>query len=111
MTQDRNFLIGSPILAVNNISLRFGGVKAITDTSFSVRQHEIKAIIGPNGAGKTSTIAMLTGLYPPTSGETNICGFDLGTQMHRIHEAMGVCPQFDVCPARTQTPVVATQRL
>ena len=68
MTQDRNFPIGSPILAVNNISLRFGGVKAITDTSFSVLQHEIKAIIGPNGAGKSSLLNCINGIYKPQEG-------------------------------------------
>ncbi|HMT57151.1 MAG TPA: ABC transporter ATP-binding protein, partial [Ottowia sp.] len=44
--------IGDVILDVQNISLRFGGVKALTDISFNVREHEIRAIIGPNGAGK-----------------------------------------------------------
>ena len=53
MTTDRNFPIGEPVLEVKNISLSFGGVKAITDSSFSVLEHEIKAIIGPNGAGKS----------------------------------------------------------
>ena len=43
--------IGDVILDLKNISLRFGGVKALTDISFNVREHEIRAIIGPNGAG------------------------------------------------------------
>ena len=46
--------IGDVILAVQNISLSFGGVKALTDISFDVREHEVRAIIGPNGAGKSS---------------------------------------------------------
>lgn len=46
--------IGDVILDVHNISLSFGGVKALTDISFNVREHEIRAIIGPNGAGKSS---------------------------------------------------------
>ncbi len=46
--------IGDVILDVKNISLRFGGVKALTDICFDVREHEIRAIIGPNGAGKSS---------------------------------------------------------
>ena len=45
---------GDVILDVKNISLRFGGVKALTDVTFDVREHEIRAIIGPNGAGKSS---------------------------------------------------------
>ena len=66
---DRNFPIGAPILEVNNISLSFGGVKAITDTSFDVLTHEIRAIIGPNGAGKTTVFNCLTGFYKPTTGQ------------------------------------------
>ena len=45
---------GEVILDLQNISLRFGGVKALTDISFNVREHEIRSIIGPNGAGKSS---------------------------------------------------------
>ena len=52
---------GDPILEVDNISLSFGGVKAITDTSFKVLTHEIKAIIGPNGAGKSSLLNCING--------------------------------------------------
>ena len=48
--------IGSVILDVQNISLAFGGVKALQDISFNVREHEIRAIIGPNGAGKSSML-------------------------------------------------------
>ena len=68
MTQARNFPIGDPILEVNNISLRFGGVKAITATSFKVLQHEIRAIIGPNGAGKSSLLNCIIGIYKPQEG-------------------------------------------
>ena len=68
MTIERNFPIGEPVLEVKNISLRFGGVKAITDSSFSVLKHEIKAIIGPNGAGKSSLLNCINGIYQPQEG-------------------------------------------
>ena len=68
MTQERNFPIGSPILEVKNISLSFGGVKAITNASFSILEHEIKAIIGPNGAGKSSMLNCINGIYQPQQG-------------------------------------------
>ena len=68
MTTDRNFPIGEPVLEVKNISLSFGGVKAITDSSFSVLEHEIKAIIGPNGAGKSSLLNCINGIYQPQAG-------------------------------------------
>ena len=68
MAQERNFPIGSPILEVKNISLSFGGVKAITNSSFSILEHEIKAIIGPNGAGKSSMLNCINGIYQPQEG-------------------------------------------
>ena len=56
------------LLAVENVSLRFGGVKAITDVSFDILQGEIRAIIGPNGAGKTSMLNVINGFYHPQEG-------------------------------------------
>jgi len=60
---------GDVILDLCNISLRFGGVKALTDISFNVREHEIRAIIGPNGAGKSSMLNVINGVYRPQEGE------------------------------------------
>ncbi len=67
MNSTRKF--GDPILAVNNISLSFGGVKALTDISFDILQGEIRAIIGPNGAGKSSMLNVINGFYQPQEGE------------------------------------------
>ncbi|WP_298013090.1 ABC transporter ATP-binding protein [uncultured Castellaniella sp.] len=60
--------IGPAILDLQNISLSFGGVKALTDISFDVREHEIRAIIGPNGAGKSSMLNVINGVYTPQEG-------------------------------------------
>ena len=60
---------GEVILDLRNISLAFGGVKALTDISFDVREHEIRAIIGPNGAGKSSMLNVINGVYRPQQGE------------------------------------------
>ena len=60
--------IGDVILDVHNISLSFGGVKALSDISFNVREHEIRAIIGPNGAGKSSMLNCINGVYTPQQG-------------------------------------------
>ena len=57
--------IGDVILAVEQVSLAFGGVRALTDVSFNVREHEIRAIIGPNGAGKSSMLNVINGVYHP----------------------------------------------
>jgi branched-chain amino acid transport system ATP-binding protein len=59
---------GAVILDLHNISLRFGGVKALTDISFDIREHEVRAIIGPNGAGKSSMLNVINGVYHPQEG-------------------------------------------
>lgn len=66
--------IGDVILDVKNISLRFGGVKALTDISFDVREHEVRSIIGPNGAGKSSMLNCINGVYTPTEGTITFKG-------------------------------------
>ncbi len=71
-SQPRQF--GDVILAVENISLSFGGVKALTDISFDVREHEIRAIIGPNGAGKSSMLNVINGVYHPQQGRVTYRG-------------------------------------
>ena len=62
------------MLDVQNISSRFGGVKALTDISFDVREHEIRAIIGPNGAGKSSMLNCINGVYQPQQGTISLRG-------------------------------------
>lgn len=66
--------IGEVILSVENISLAFGGVRALTDISFDVREHEIRAIIGPNGAGKSSMLNVINGVYTPQQGRVTLRG-------------------------------------
>ena len=69
MAEGRKFKIGKSTLEVKNISLSFGGVKAITDISFNVLEHEIRALIGPNGAGKSSLLNCINGIYKPQEGQ------------------------------------------
>jgi branched-chain amino acid transport system ATP-binding protein len=61
--------IGGVVIEMRNITLRFGGVEAIKDISFDVREGEIRAIIGPNGAGKSSMLNVISGFYNPQEGE------------------------------------------
>lgn len=61
--------IGPPVMEMKNITLRFGGVVAIKDISFDIRDGEIRAIIGPNGAGKSSMLNIINGFYHPQDGE------------------------------------------
>jgi branched-chain amino acid transport system ATP-binding protein len=60
---------GAPLLEVEHLTMRFGGLVAIDDLSFTAQQRQITAIIGPNGAGKTTVFNCLTGFYPPTVGQ------------------------------------------
>jgi len=67
-------IIGEVILDLKNISLSFGGVKALQDISFNVLEHEIRAIIGPNGAGKSSMLNVINGVYRPQEGDIILRG-------------------------------------
>ena len=60
---------GDVVMDIRNITLRFGGVTALEDVSFDIREGEIRAIIGPNGAGKSSMLNVINGFYHPQEGE------------------------------------------
>ena len=61
--------IGGTVMEMRNITLRFGGVVAIEDITFDIREGEVRAIIGPNGAGKSSMLNVINGFYHPQEGE------------------------------------------
>ena len=65
---------GDALLAVENVSLGFGGVKALADVSFDIKKGEVRAIIGPNGAGKTSMLNVINGFYQPQHGRITFKG-------------------------------------
>ena len=94
MTQERKFPIGGPILEVKNISLSFGGVKAITDTSFDVLEHEVRAIIGPNGAGKSSMLNCINGIYKPQQGTVSFKGKEIQKITPNVMAQMGLSRTF-----------------
>ena len=86
--------IGDVILNVKNISLAFGGVKALTDISFDVREHEIRAIIGPNGAGKSSMLNCINGVYTPQTGTIAFRGQTFDHMDSRQVAEMGIARTF-----------------
>ena len=86
--------IGDVILHVDNISLAFGGVKALADISFDVREHEIRAIIGPNGAGKSSMLNCINGVYQPQEGTITFLGKTFRHMNSRQVAEMGVARTF-----------------
>jgi len=86
--------IGDVVLAVEHIELAFGGVRALSDVSFDVREHELRAIIGPNGAGKSSMLNVVNGVYQPQRGTIRFKGQEFtGMQPHRA-AAMGIARTF-----------------
>ena len=86
--------VGEVILEVKNISLRFGGVKALTDISFDVREHELRAIIGPNGAGKSSMLNCINGVYTPQEGAITLRGRTFRHMNSRQVAEMGIARTF-----------------
>jgi branched-chain amino acid transport system ATP-binding protein len=76
------------LLAVEDVSLSFGGVKAVSDVSFDIRKGEIRAIIGPNGAGKTSMLNIINGFYQPQQGQITFKG-ETRTKMRPYEAADG----------------------
>ena len=86
--------IGDVILDVRNISLRFGGVKALTDVSFDVREHEVRSIIGPNGAGKSSMLNCINGVYAQQEGSITFRGQTFKHMNSRAVAEMGIARTF-----------------
>lgn len=78
----------SALLEIDGVSRSFGGLRALNDVSFTVGEGEIVCIIGPNGAGKTTLFNVISGLFPPSSGDVRFHGKSLvGMPTHRIAQA------------------------
>src|SRR5690349_19905093 len=84
----------SGILSVEDVSLSFGGVKALQDVSFDVEEHAIRAIIGPNGAGKSSMLNVLNGVYHPQKGRITFKGRTFQGMDSRRAAQMGIARTF-----------------
>ncbi len=67
----------APMLEVKNLSIQFGGLRAVDGLNMTIRKGQLYGLIGPNGAGKTTVFNMLTGVYKPTSGSITLCGTNI----------------------------------
>jgi branched-chain amino acid transport system ATP-binding protein len=77
--------MNKPMLTISNLVMRFGGITALNDVSFSLAQGDITALIGPNGAGKTTLFNCMTGMYTPTAGQVHFKSKDVtGLPAHKI---------------------------
>jgi branched-chain amino acid transport system ATP-binding protein len=83
-----------PVLEINNVTKKFGGLMALDDVSFQVEEGEIRGLIGPNGAGKSTMFKNIAGFYSPSSGDIRYQGQSIaGRKPHDIAE-MGVVRTF-----------------
>ena len=66
--------MSAPLLQLDNVTVQFGGLKAVGDLSFTIGEGELIGLIGPNGAGKTTVFNLITGVYEPTAGQISFAG-------------------------------------
>jgi branched-chain amino acid transport system ATP-binding protein len=82
------------LLEVKDLSIHFGGVKAVQNVSFSIDAGIVYAVIGPNGAGKTTLFNLITGVYKPTTGEIKLDGESIGGKSPNELATRGVARTF-----------------
>ena len=86
--------MSTPILEVDNVTMRFGGVTALADVDFNINRGEILGLIGPNGAGKTTCFNVMTGVYRATSGQVRFKGEPLGERKRFEITRLGIARTF-----------------
>ena len=82
------------LLELENVSIAFGGLKAIDNVSFSIEEGTIFGLIGPNGAGKTTMFNIITANYKPTSGKVTFCGKDISRFKPNVIVNLGIARTF-----------------
>ena len=82
------------LLSIQNLTIKFGGVTALSDVNLEVKKGEILALIGPNGAGKTTVFNVITGVYKPTSGSITFDGIVLKNQKRFQITGLGIARTF-----------------
>jgi branched-chain amino acid transport system ATP-binding protein len=84
----------SPVLELDQLSLSFGGLQALSRLDLRVRDREVVSVIGPNGAGKTTVFNVITGVYEPSSGDVRFGGATIAGQSPHIIARLGVARTF-----------------
>src|SRR5260370_8956824 len=107
MSRQENMIIpklSHPIIIVDKLSKTFndGKIKAVDNVSFEVKEGEIFGFLGPNGAGKTTTINMLTTLLKPSSGNAEVCGYDIRKHSNGLRRAVVGVPQESTADQKMQ---------
>ncbi len=86
--------VGENIMEIKNLSVKFGGLVALDDVSFTIKRGEILGLIGPNGAGKTTCFNVMTGVYKPTSGQVLLEGQSIGGKLRHQITRLGLARTF-----------------
>ncbi|MCG2799832.1 MAG: ABC transporter ATP-binding protein [Cellulomonas sp.] len=86
--------VGEPLLQMQQVTMRFGGLVALDDVTFDIRRGEILGLIGPNGAGKTTCFNTMTGVYRPTTGQVVFDGRPLGRTKRNEITRLGIARTF-----------------
>ena len=97
-------MTAAPLLAVEHVSKRFGGLRAVDDVSLTVGEAEVLFIVGPNGAGKTTLFNLITGFLPPDAGTIRFAGKPLGAIRPHAAARLGIGRTFQIVkPLRNLT--------
>lgn len=96
---------GETILEVRGLTKRFGGLVAVNDLSFDVREHEVMGVIGPNGSGKSTTINLISGALRATSGSVSLEGHDLTAARPHETARLGISRTFQLVRILPALPV------
>jgi branched-chain amino acid transport system ATP-binding protein len=86
--------VGDDIMRIENLTVKFGGLVALDDVSFTIKRGEILGLIGPNGAGKTTCFNAMTGVYKPTSGRVLLEGVSIGGKVRHKITRLGLARTF-----------------
>ena len=97
---------GRPILELEALTRRFGGIIAVNGVSFSLREGEIVGLIGPNGAGKTTLVNAVTGVHPPSAGRVRFAGEDVTSQRPWQAARRGLARTFQIVQPFAQMTVL-----
>ena len=82
----------SPLVEVEELRVAFGAVRAVDDVDLTVQAGGTVALVGRNGAGKSTTLKVLAGVLPPTSGSVKVAGFDAARDPAEVRARVGYCP-------------------
>jgi ABC-2 type transport system ATP-binding protein len=81
------------MIEIQNLTKRYGQIKAVNNLNFTVEKGEILGFLGPNGAGKTTTMNIITGFIPSTEGSVKVCGYDIMDNPKEVKKRIGYLPE------------------